>query len=136
MKKISVFVLLFVWMLSSGCSTLSESTMLGVTVGGTAGAIIGSGFSQNESSKSSLLGAAIGAAAGGLIGYYGHKQKEERLRTNAFKIDVVKPSIVPNLLMPTVRKVWSPDKISEDGRRFEAGHWIFFIERPSSWSQP
>ena len=40
---------------------------------------------------------------------------------------------VPSLTMPAVRRMWVPDKI--EGNRYEAGHYIYILEKTSQWSQ-
>jgi hypothetical protein len=139
MRKIIWFLSLSNLILVVGCSSLTKSTMLGIAVGSGTGALLGSAVGNNGSSedrnKSALIGSAIGATIGGLLVYHDQKTKEEKRQTN-FKLESGKvDDKIPNLLMPSVRKVWSPEKISEDGRQFEAGHWIYIIDRTSTWSK-
>jgi hypothetical protein len=42
-------------------------------------------------------------------------------------------SKTPFLTSPKVRKVWVPEKI--EGEKFIEGHWMWVLERTSSWSQ-
>ncbi len=39
----------------------------------------------------------------------------------------------PLVTMPEVRKLWVPDKI--EGNKFETGHYIYILEKTSTWSQ-
>ncbi len=39
----------------------------------------------------------------------------------------------PSLTSPKVRKVWVPEKI--EGDRFIEGHWMWVLERTTTWSQ-
>jgi hypothetical protein len=39
----------------------------------------------------------------------------------------------PALTTPKVRKVWVPEKI--DGDKFVEGHWMWVLERTTTWSQ-
>lgn len=39
----------------------------------------------------------------------------------------------PALTTPKVRKVWVPEKI--DGDKFIEGHWMWVLERTTTWSQ-
>jgi hypothetical protein len=42
-------------------------------------------------------------------------------------------SKTPFLTSPKVRKVWVPEKIEND--KFIEGHWMWVLERTSTWSQ-
>ena len=42
---------------------------------------------------------------------------------------------VPKLIKPTVRRTWIPQKIEEDGRVMEDGHWRYEVIGGSSWSR-
>jgi osmotically inducible lipoprotein OsmB len=68
MKKriaiISIYVLIFIPMLSSGCANMTpaqEGALVGAGVGGVAGGLIGG------SSKATLIGAGVGALGGALL---------------------------------------------------------------------
>lgn len=39
----------------------------------------------------------------------------------------------PSLITPKVRKVWIPEKI--DGDKYIEGHWMWVLERTTTWSQ-
>lgn len=39
----------------------------------------------------------------------------------------------PSLTTPKVRKVWVPEKI--EGDKFIEGHWMWVLERTTTWSQ-
>lgn len=39
----------------------------------------------------------------------------------------------PSLTSPKVRKVWVPEKI--EGDRYIEGHWMWVLERTTTWSQ-
>ena len=39
----------------------------------------------------------------------------------------------PSLTMPKVRKVWVPEKI--EGDKYIEGHWMWVLERTTTWSQ-
>lgn len=41
----------------------------------------------------------------------------------------------PKLTKPTVRRIWIPRKIEDDGKVMEDGHWRFEIMGGSSWSR-
>lgn len=41
----------------------------------------------------------------------------------------------PKLLAPNVRKVWIPAQIKDGGQEWEEGHFLYRIERGTSWSR-
>ena len=47
------------------------------------------------------------------------------------KADVVPPK----LLAPNVKKIWIPAIIKDDGQEWEEGHYLYRIERGTSWSR-
>jgi uncharacterized membrane protein YebE (DUF533 family) len=116
---------------------MTKSVMLGAGIGLATGALVGSAVGQNgdhdEQNRATLTGAAVGTAVGGLIGYGAYKQQEKKAemippRLKGFEKD---PKI-PSVTMPVVRKMWVPDRI--DGNKFEAGHYIYILEKTSTWS--
>lgn len=133
MKNAYVSVLLA--LLSIGCSTLKESTLLGVGIGSVVGAGVGaaSGSPRGNENRGAMTGAVVGAALGGLMGFLDHK---ERSKTEALKIGSGNGSgnaDAPFLTKPKVQRVWVPEKV--EGDKYISGHWIYVIERPSVWSK-
>ncbi len=41
----------------------------------------------------------------------------------------------PKMLAPSVRKIWIPPVIKEGGQEWEEGHYLYRIERGTSWSR-
>ena len=41
----------------------------------------------------------------------------------------------PKLLAPNVRKIWIPPSIKNGGSEWEAGHYLYRIERETKWSR-
>lgn len=41
----------------------------------------------------------------------------------------------PALLAPSVRKIWIPPVLKDGGQEWEAGHYLYRIERGTSWSR-
>jgi hypothetical protein len=41
----------------------------------------------------------------------------------------------PKLLAPSVRKIWKPARMTEGGLEWEEGHYIYRIERNTTWSR-
>ena len=82
MKKVLVFVLLAVMLVSViGCESMKKRDK-GAVIGGTAGAVIGGaiGSKTGNTALGAIIGAAIGGAAGAYIGNYMDKQAEEMQR--------------------------------------------------------
>lgn len=126
--------ILFVAILS-GCSTLKESTLLGIGVGSVVGAGVGAaaGSPRGNENRGAMTGAAVGAALGGLMGFLDFK---ERSKKEALKIGSGNGNgntEAPFLTKPKVQRVWVPEKI--EGDKYISGHWIYVIDRPSVWSK-
>jgi hypothetical protein len=117
-----------------GCSTLKDSTLLGIGVGSVVGAGVGAaaGSPNGNEKRGAMTGAAVGAALGGLMGFLDFK---ERSKKEALKIGtgVDAGKEAPYLTKPKVQRVWVPEKI--DGDKYISGHWIYVIERQSVWSK-
>jgi hypothetical protein len=41
----------------------------------------------------------------------------------------------PKLLAPAVRKIWITESVKEGGQEWEEGHYLYKIERGTSWSR-
>lgn len=41
----------------------------------------------------------------------------------------------PKLLKPEVRKIWVPPTIKNGGQEWEEGHYLYRIERDTTWSR-
>ena len=41
----------------------------------------------------------------------------------------------PKLLSPKVKKIWIPSKMKDGGLEWEEGHYIYRIERGTTWSR-
>ncbi|KAA3634375.1 MAG: glycine zipper 2TM domain-containing protein [Calditrichaeota bacterium] len=82
MKKVLVFVLMAVMLVSViGCESMKKRDK-GAVIGGTAGAVIGGaiGSKTGNTALGAIIGAAIGGAAGAYIGNYMDKQAAEMER--------------------------------------------------------
>jgi hypothetical protein len=56
--------------------------------------------------------------------------------TNAKKDNSNVPSgLPPKLLAPSVRKIWMPPQLKDGGQEWEEGHFLYRIERGTSWSR-
>jgi hypothetical protein len=67
-----------------------------------------------------------------VLGLSGCTTMKSNKQSNTDKNDKV-DSKAPFLTSPKVRKVWVPEKI--EGDKFIEGHWMWVLERTSSWSQ-
>ena len=119
----------------SSCATSGDSTLLGLGIGTVVGGGIGAtmGANDHNEARAGAVGAAVGAAIGGLAGYLTHKQDEERKR--AMQIgNAGDAEGNPALTKPVVKRIWVDDKI--EGDRLIRGHWIYVIDRQSTWTSP
>ena len=51
------------------------------------------------------------------------------------KVEAQTDSPPPKLLAPSVRKIWIPPQLKDGGQEWEAGHYLYRIERNTSWSR-
>jgi len=135
--KMKYFLLFLTILFLSNCSTVARSTWLGAGVGTVAGGLVGAAMGQNGShedqNKAIAIGAASGALVGGLIGNYaGNKVEGQTLNTPKLQSSDPQP---PFLKSPVIRRIWIEDKIDQSGTHYETGHWLFLIERQSSWGK-
>ena len=42
---------------------------------------------------------------------------------------------IPKIIKPNVKKVWIPDEIRNNGSEYVEGHYMYIIERNSTWSK-
>ncbi len=55
--------------------------------------------------------------------------------TNKKPTDISNQVPPPKLLAPSVKKIWIPAAIKNGGSEWEEGHFIFKIERTTTWSR-
>jgi hypothetical protein len=48
---------------------------------------------------------------------------------------ITKEKDPPKITKPIVKKVWIPEEIKNNGSEFVEGHYMYIIEKESSWSQ-
>lgn len=41
----------------------------------------------------------------------------------------------PKITKPTFKKIWVPDEIRNNGTEYVEGHYIFIIEKDTTWSK-
>lgn len=135
LKKLTI-TLLTVSFLTS-CSTATKSTLLGSAIGLTVGGLFGSLANQNadqdDRTRGTLVGGTIGAGLGAIFGYESFKQKQKVMTSVPNIKDFEKDPKTPSVTTPEVRRLWVPDKI--DGNKYETGHWIFILEKTTTWGQ-
>ena len=118
--------------LLNGCATVGRTTLLGVGTGAAAGT--GIGLAAGNNAMGALTGAAVGAVLGGAFFFLGAKEHEEKAAfMNAPLKEKSAKEKIPSVTTPEVHRIWVPDKI--DGNRFEAGHFIYLLERQSEWTK-
>ncbi len=42
---------------------------------------------------------------------------------------------VPKITKPTFKKIWVPDEIRNNGTEYVEGHYIYIIEKDTTWSK-
>ena len=132
----------------TGCSTLSDSLIVGVGTGAATGAVVASNM-NGGSSEHALTGAAIGAAVGALGSYLIHgglQKRDDRVRRetllNLERYDVSgspPQSIAPMqsgsathmLTKPTVDVEWVDTRV--DGGKLIEGHRVWRVTDTPKW---
>jgi len=117
----------------AGCATVERSSLLGAGMGGSLG--LGIGAAVEKSVGSALIGLAVGATIGAGVGFLAHRHNEKNEALAKISAATGSPEKEPLLAEPEVRRVWVPEKL-DGGSRYEEGHWIWVIEKPSRWRQP
>lgn len=131
MKKIFLFLVLTSFV--TGCASMKESLITGVSIGAVGGAALGnSQGTGRDREKSTRNGAMIGALLGAGISYLAHQDKKEKLQ-KIQQSNLDNKNDIPFLTQPKVKRIWVEDKVN--GKRYVKGHWEYVIEEQSSWSQ-
>lgn len=47
----------------------------------------------------------------------------------------IKEENLPKITKPTVRKIWIPEEYRNNGTEYVEGHYLYKIERNSTWSK-
>ncbi len=131
--------------MSNGCSTLSDSLIVGAGTGAATGALIASNLKGN-SSEQALGGAAIGAAIGLLGGYLTHnglQKRDNQIRRetllNLERYETSGPNTAPvpgstaihMLTKPTVDVEWVDTRV--DGNKLVEGHRVWRVTDSPKW---
>lgn len=131
MRCRKAIALAFCFLALPACQTAGKSSFLGAGVGGVIGGGIGAaaGHAQGKAGPGAAIGAAVGAAVGGLAGWLEHKNRGNG--KNQSQSPFQSNGEAPALTMPEVRRVWVPSRI--EGNKFIDAHWIYLIDRQSTW---
>lgn len=117
--------------LQSGCASLDKSMLLGGFIGATVGGALGHQIPNGDNNQNVTAGVIIGGLLGTAIGNSEYKNRVAK--ESAPPVNLInKKDDVPSLTMPKVRRVWAPDRI--EGDKYISGHYIYVIEKSSSWS--
>lgn len=119
--------------LLGGCATVERSTLFGAGMGGALG--LGIGTAVEKSAGSALIGLGVGAVIGAGIGFLAHRNDDKSAILAKMASAKGASEKEPSIADPEVRKIWIPEKL-EGGSRYESGHWLWVIEKPSRWRQP
>jgi len=101
--------------------------------GGLLGSAVGQNGSHEDQNKAIAIGAVAGGLTGGLLGNYAYSKSESQPQGHP-KLQDSDPQ-PPFLKGPIIRRIWIEDKIDPSGTHYETGHWLFLIERQSSWGK-
>ena len=56
-------------------------------------------------------------------------------KPNSFKNKESIEEKIPKMIKPNVKKIWIPDEIRNNGTEYIEGHYMYLIERNSTWSK-
>ncbi len=56
-------------------------------------------------------------------------------KTNSSNTKESNEEKIPKIIKPNVRKIWIPDEIRNNGTEYVEGHYMYLIERNSTWSK-
>lgn len=142
-KRLKLTFIVFIFELTSGCSSAFKSTGLGGAIGAGTGASIGGIVDPNANGKLRTRNVIIGAAAGGIIGSFAgaaiHENNEKEKELSFLKgkeSKNVNPShsSPPQIQQPKVDSVWVESRIM--GNRYVEGHYEYIITEPTRWEIP
>ena len=57
------------------------------------------------------------------------------LKKNSSDTKNTKQEKIPKMIKPNVKKIWIPDEIRNNGTEYIEGHYMYLIERNSTWSK-
>jgi uncharacterized membrane protein YebE (DUF533 family) len=114
-------------LIMSGCATSSKSILMGASIGGATGGLMGS---QANDSKNAAIGVAAGMAIGGLIGHLAFSDKSEKKKVTPDKKAF---DDFPFITKPVVRKYSPAPKV--EGNRYIRNCEIFEIKENAKWRE-
>lgn len=132
---LGIYSLAAILLFLTGCATHTKSRMAGVAIGSIGGAAIGGVLSPDGESQTRnvIIGATLGGVAGGLIGDHFYNKKEQEKKDAFLKGQSIAPvqGQAPNVKPPKVETYWIEGKVV--GSRYIEGHYEYIISEPSRW---
>jgi hypothetical protein len=137
-----IFVLLGVF-ITTGCSTIRDSLIVGTTSGMATGALIGASMNSKEKSQAALQGALIGGAISAVASFFIHKGIEKRdnkirretlFNLDKFGVDYPKNysgEYSPTISSPVVDSQWIESQVQ--GKKLIEGHRVWIISEDPQW---
>lgn len=119
----------------TGCASTNKSRVSGIAIGSIGGATLGGVLSSdgNLQTRNVIIGATLGGVAGGLIGDHLYNKKEREKKEAFIKglRSAQVPGQAPNLRPPKVETIWIEGKAV--GNRYIEGHYEYLISEPTRW---
>jgi hypothetical protein len=56
-------------------------------------------------------------------------------KTNTTSSKTSNEEQIPKIIKPNVKKIWIPDEIRNNGTEYIEGHFMYVIQKGSSWSK-
>ena len=139
---IEILILTGLLILTSGCSTLDKSMLLGGALGagavGSFGGLATSGYNKNFQAKTVILSSALGGLVGMGIASAIHKQDreaKEKKRFTTYEQIMANPTKTdkPDLIKPRIETRWVEGRV--EGDKYIEGHFEYIIVKPTHWRQ-
>lgn len=142
-KIVNIQTMVVLMILTSGCSTLDKSMLLGGVVGAGAMGSLGNLATSHKDSHTQVKAVILSSALGGLVGMgianVIHKNEKSRgtsgktfTRHREIKSDS-RTKNLPDLTKPRIETRWIPGRIVND--KYIEGHFEYIIVEPTHWSR-
>lgn len=142
MRKTFILIVLGAFV-TTGCSTMRDSLVVGTTSGAAAGAIAGASMNKQARRKGALQGALVGGAISAVASYFIHKGLEKRdnkvRRKTLFNLDKFgvdypqnfSQDYSPTISKPVVESQWIDTQVK--GKKLIEGHRVWIISEEPQW---
>ena len=142
MRKTFILIVLGVFV-TTGCSTMRDSLVVGTTSGAAAGALAGASMNEQSRGKGALQGALVGGAISAVASYFIHKGLEKRdskvRRETLFNLDKFgvdypqnfSQDYSPSISKPVVESQWIDTQVK--GKKLIEGHRVWIISEEPQW---